>query len=391
MYSVRAVREDLGLQARRGLALVLTVLAALPVVAAPAAPATDDVARARQVFQQKGQAIQQAREAAQDEALAAYRKGLDALRLAGREKGDLDAVQKVDAEIARLGRQKRLPPAAPPPALAEVGRLAAAGRAAQDKAEVDAAQQTVLLDEQYLAFLDQAVKQAVREDRLEAAKAHRQEMNEVRQSADYQAARFVLAERQSSTPGVKPAPGPGPESEFKPAQEPEVVYKRGVYHDRTAFLAAVRNPVTIDFGEIPGTANSPTGLAVKGVLFTTPRQSGPLTVMPAIRTIHGAESEGAALKGPAKSPLRAALPPGVHAVGFQIATASEDGSEPTDSVRVTLSSGETFNLTTMRKPKVAFFGLVSQGEIASVRFDSVTGRHTPLVSGFTYDTPSESR
>ena len=168
--------------------------------------AEDDLAKSKSVYGQQLQAIRQETEKGQADALVRYRKALDAARQAAKQQGDLDAVQAADAEIRRFDAQKTLPPAAGAAANAELGQVRTAGREAWDKAELDGAKKAVQLTEQYLLFLDQRVKQAVRDDKLDVAKAFKTEMDAARQTPDYQAARFLLGEQQSVAEKPDPAP-----------------------------------------------------------------------------------------------------------------------------------------------------------------------------------------
>jgi len=163
---------------------------------ATTACAADDLAKAQTVYAGQLQGIRQAADTAKTEALAAYRRNLEVLRQQTKQKGDLDALQALDAEIKRFDQQKA-PPATP--VGEDLSKAATACRDALEQAEVDRARNVVQLTEKYLSFLDQRVKQAVRDDRLDIAKTFKTEMDTVKETADYQAAKFVLAEKQTQS------------------------------------------------------------------------------------------------------------------------------------------------------------------------------------------------
>lgn len=184
----------------------LVTMAALAMAAAPAR-AEDDVSKNKAAYQKKLQEIRQETDAAKVDLVARYRKGLDALRLAGKQKGDLDAVQAVDEEIKRFDKQKNLPPATPPPASADLAKNVTAYREAMDKADLDGARKVVDLTDRYVQFLDKHVKDATREDKLEVARAFNAELKAVPDTPEYQAAKFLIADKTATTTPPKADPG----------------------------------------------------------------------------------------------------------------------------------------------------------------------------------------
>jgi hypothetical protein len=200
-----------------------------------ASRAADDLARSRTIFQQQLQSIRQETDAARNDLLGQYRRALDGQRQAAKQKGDLDAVQAADREIERFEKEKRLPATPATSADPDVARLITACRDALDKAELGRAHKIVQLADQYAQFLDQRMKQAVREDRIDAAKECRQEIEAVRQVPDYQAAKFLLGEKESqaeppkvdapATNAAPPVAAPAePVERVRPRVDPEDLY-----------------------------------------------------------------------------------------------------------------------------------------------------------------------
>lgn len=172
-------------------------------------PAADDpIAKCKALYLQRVTEYRQEYEALRADVFANYRKGLDSARNSARQNGDFDAVQTLDAEIARFEAKKDLPPISPAGSMQALARLVTVSRDRQGKAEIDRARKTVQLTDQYLQFLDQRVKQAVKADRLDQAKEIKAELASVRESPDYQAARFLLAEKQTPEAGARPDPVP---------------------------------------------------------------------------------------------------------------------------------------------------------------------------------------
>ena len=174
----------------------------------------EDVTKNRAVYTQKLQEYAQEHDAAKADILARYRKALDALRQDAKQKGDLDAVQAVDEEIARFEKQKGLPLAAPPSASPDAGKAVRFCRDALDAAELESAGKVIDLTDRYLEFLDKGKKQAVREDKLDLARAIDSESKTVWDTPEYQAAKFEVAEKSTAEPPKAEAVEP---SEPKPA------------------------------------------------------------------------------------------------------------------------------------------------------------------------------
>lgn len=191
---------------RIGIPALLGVMLLLGAIAAAAATNTDDVAKSHAVYVQRLRDIREEGDTVKADLLTRYRKGLDTLRQAAKQKGDLDAVQAMDQEIARFDAAKALPPAADTPANADLAKSVAASREHLDQADLDRSRKVVQLTDQYLQFLDQRVKQAVRDDKLDVAKAYKTEMDAAKDTPDYQAAKFVVGEKQGQnlTEAAKP-------------------------------------------------------------------------------------------------------------------------------------------------------------------------------------------
>ena len=169
----------------------------------------EDVAKNRAVYTQKLQEYAQEHDVAKSDILARYRKALDTLRQDAKQKGDLDAVQAVDEEIARFEKRKGLPLAAPPSASPDVAKAARSCRDALDTAELESAGKVIDLTDRYLEFLDKGKKQAVREDKLDLARAIDSESKTSWDTPEYQAAKFEVAEKSTAEPpkaeAVEPA------------------------------------------------------------------------------------------------------------------------------------------------------------------------------------------
>jgi len=184
------------------------LLAGFALAASPSLP--EDATKCKATYTQKIAEFAQECATAKVELLARYRKTLDALRLEAKQKGDFDAVQAADAEIRRFEKQKNMPPVTPPPASPDLAKAAKLCREALDKAEQDSAQKVVDFANRYLQFLDLHVKQAVRDDKLDLAKAFNAEMKIVRESPEYQAAKFLIEDKTASTETVKADPPSDP-------------------------------------------------------------------------------------------------------------------------------------------------------------------------------------
>jgi len=189
-------------------------VAVLMLLLAGVAGAADDLIKAKAVYAEQLQTIRQTADTTKHEALTAYRRSLDQLRQKAKLNGDLDAIQTLDGEITRFDQQKN-PPAAP--AGDELIKTATLCHDSLSQADADGARKVVQLTDKYLAFLDQHVKQAVREDHLDVAKTFKSEMDAVKEAPDYQAAKFVLAEKQ---PAAAVPPEAAPPTNAPPTTRP---------------------------------------------------------------------------------------------------------------------------------------------------------------------------
>lgn len=179
------------------------LLAGVALAASSPAP-PEDVIKGKATYTQKLQEITQECDAAKAELWSRYRKTLDALRQEAKQKGDFDAVQAADAEILRFDKQKKMPPVTPPPANPDLAKAAKLCRDAMDRAEQDAAQKVIELTEHYLQFLELHLKQAVRDDKLDLAKAFDTELKTARETPAYQAAKFLIADKAATAETAKP-------------------------------------------------------------------------------------------------------------------------------------------------------------------------------------------
>ncbi|MEI6210051.1 MAG: hypothetical protein WCR06_00355 [bacterium] len=176
---------------------VFALCLALPVMAdAPAV--TEEVSKNKAAYQQKLQEFKQECAATKAEWSARYLKTLAALRQDAQQKGDLEGVQAADEAIKQYEKQGVLALSVPPSAMPELARAGKLCREAQGNADVEAARKVLACTDRYLQFLEQRVKQATREDQLELAKAFDAEEKVARETPDYQAARFLLADESDA-------------------------------------------------------------------------------------------------------------------------------------------------------------------------------------------------
>jgi hypothetical protein len=190
----------------RRFVLTCVTLCALVALARESARADAEFDKSRAVYGAQLRTISNATELAKSNALGIYRRGVEQARQQAKQAGDLDGLQRFDAELKRFDREQ-IPPAAPTDAT--LIKIAAASREASHQAELDGARKIMQLTDKYLAYLDQRVKQSVREERLTDAQACKTEMEAVKMTPLYQAAQFVLAEAQpaDATPSAS-APEP---------------------------------------------------------------------------------------------------------------------------------------------------------------------------------------
>jgi hypothetical protein len=193
------------------------LLAGFALAASP--PATEEATKLKATYTQKLQAYTQECNTAKAAVWDRYRKTLDALRLEAKQKGDLDAVQATDAELRRFEKQKFLPSGASRPANPDLAKAVRLCRDAMDKTEQDGAQKVIDLTDRYAQLLDQRVKQAVRDDKLDLAKAFDAEMKAARETPAYQAAKFLIAD-QDTAAVVKRESSDAPPSTAAPDKAP---------------------------------------------------------------------------------------------------------------------------------------------------------------------------
>lgn len=196
---------------------VCLLLAGLAIAALPAlSMAADEAGKNKALYAQKLQEIKQESDAAKAEVTSRYRKSLDQLRQSAKQKGDLDGLQAVDAEIKRFEKQKSLPPATPPSVNPDLAKFVALCHETLDKADLDGARKVIELTDRYMQFLDLHKRQAVRDDNLVLAKAFDNELKAARETPEYQAAKFVVAEKgaaeapKTETPDASAATEPKP-------------------------------------------------------------------------------------------------------------------------------------------------------------------------------------
>lgn len=169
----------------------------------------EELTKGKAAYQQKLNDFKQECNTAKTEQFVRYRKTLEALRKAVKEKGDFDGVLVVDEEIKRFEKQDRQLPSTPSasPDLAKAIKLC---REALEKADRDSAQKVIDCTDRYLQSLDQRVRQATREDKLELAKAFDTELKAARETPEYQAARFLIADKSDAEVAKKEAAEPSP-------------------------------------------------------------------------------------------------------------------------------------------------------------------------------------
>ena len=180
---------------------MVTVAAAMLLTAglAWAAPVLDEVGKGKDAWQRKLQACQQECEAAKKEVLVRYRKALDNMRQSVQQNGDLEGVTAMDVEIHRFDAKNDLPGMAATEQMPALVRTIVQAREAWGKAELEGARKTQDYTEQYVLALDQRIKQAVRDNHLDLAKAFDGERKSARDAPAYQAAKFLLAEKEAES------------------------------------------------------------------------------------------------------------------------------------------------------------------------------------------------
>lgn len=199
--------------------LGLCLLAPFVLHAVDAAP-VDELGKAKAFFAQRLQEIKQKSDAARADQLVRYRRALDAFRASARQNGDLDALQAAEAEITRFGSKKALPVVGDDPVNADLAKGAASFREAADQTNLECAREVVQLVEKYVQYLQPRVTKAVQADQIELAQKTRSEMQAARETPDYQAAKFLLGEKETQAAATKPdvaAANPPPD---KPSPRP---------------------------------------------------------------------------------------------------------------------------------------------------------------------------
>ena len=166
-------------------------------MAASAASIPEEMVKNRALYTQKLQAFKAEAEATKEKILGSYREKLDVLRQAAKQKGNLDALLEVDAEVKRFERQKLLPPMTPAPADPDLAKMLKLYHEMLEKTEMEGARKVSDYTEHYLKFLDDHQRQAVREDKLDLAKAYDAEAKATREMPDYQAAKFLIADQSA--------------------------------------------------------------------------------------------------------------------------------------------------------------------------------------------------
>jgi hypothetical protein len=159
------------------------------------------------------------------------------------------------------------------------------------------------------------------------------------------------------------------------------------YPDRTAWTAAAGGVMTADFNSLaPGDYSA--GVTQETVGFTNFNGAGApvaLTVL-APGGAPGNWNSGNYVRG-GYSPgyILATLPGiGATAIGFDLATQNSG-----QVVQVTFSTGEVVNVGTFTAPTLAFYGVVSDTPITSVRFAALTNSYT-LLDNFSYSLAAET-
>ncbi len=179
----------------RTMILMLVMLG--PGIATATSITSNDLTKAQAIYRQRQQELVREGEVEKTNRLARYRTGLEALRQSVKQKGDLDGVRAVDAELNRTALQKTLPAASVMPTTAELAAWITTMRTASESAELERASKTLQLAEQYFQFLDRQAKQAVREDQLDLAAQFKSEIDATKQTPAHQAATFIVAEYRS--------------------------------------------------------------------------------------------------------------------------------------------------------------------------------------------------
>ena len=130
---------------------------------------------AKAEYARRREAIQAARDETVGKALAVYRKELDNLLANVRPQGNLDYVLAIENETKRLAAGGGAPAEPAAKEFAHLRRIQWAARQAEDKADKDLAEQTAKLRAAYTAELERLEKSLVASNRIDEAKAVREE------------------------------------------------------------------------------------------------------------------------------------------------------------------------------------------------------------------------
>jgi hypothetical protein len=177
-----------------------------------------------------------------------------------------------------------------------------------------------------------------------------------------------------------------------------------LFTNRTTFLAALGSGYTninFDNAVTSGTItdySTAAGLTLSGVNFTGKLAAGGYQLS-ALRpdyyaTYGGWNGNPSVLAGPSgtgnptySGALTITLPAGITAVGTDLYTVAQGDADANtvSPVQFTLSTGQTFSITTFGKPTLAFAGFTSTVPITSITVQAPTGAATfPDLSSFVF-------
>ena len=173
------------------------------------------------------------------------------------------------------------------------------------------------------------------------------------------------------------------------------------FDDKRSFEKAVDRMRTIDFESVApakgfGKYAPHIGLRVEGIEFRTTGgakfgsgtifvPSGAYTALnPGMKMVDGAHLAWPAPNQPGNAHLEATFREGVHAFGVDVFTMQPIVSPIEIVIRTRDGQTHSSTITTRKRPDSAFFGFVSESEIASVRFTPAKGQSTLLLENLAY-------
>lgn len=188
-----------------------TLVLAASVVAGLGRPESDPNSRIdvlRGVYDAERAKLADAFQARRQTVIKRYGEGLAALEKRFRRVGELESILAIQAERKRFAEAAAVPstpgPDFPPVAL----NLQRDCRSVIKGASLEESKGVILLTDRYASHLTGLMKQLTIERKIEEALAVKQELEDVKAGEAYQAARFAVADHESSTGRNAPAEAP---------------------------------------------------------------------------------------------------------------------------------------------------------------------------------------